>query len=169
MPAYYNFKATAHDVEYVDIQPAPCYSFGYGLSFTNFSMTGFSASVGSALNMSSVGTFSANDTIVFSVQVANTGSTAGSTVPQVYLLQRVSQITQPVKQLVAFSRVYLDPGQSSKVQMELEVNRYLKILDRHYQWMVEKGDYTFALMDSSSWFESTGVNVTLSCAHNVAI
>ena len=101
--------------------------------------------------------------IVFSVQIINTGSLDGSYVPQVYLLGRVSSITRPVRQLVAFTRVYLAAGETQSVRMELDVGRYLSILDRAYNWVVEKGDYTFALMDNGGSQASTATNLTLTC------
>jgi hypothetical protein len=95
--------------------------------------------------------------------VQNIGTVAGSYVPQVYLLQRVSAITQPLKQLVAFKRVYLDVGESQTVVMDLEVDRYLPILDRNYQWALEEGEYTFALLENSAHDADTGTNVTITC------
>lgn len=158
LPVFYNYKPTAHGVAYVDIDPYPFYPFGYGLSYTNFSTSSFSASA-----VRSKSSFSTGDTITFSVTVKNTGGREGSYVPQVYLLGRVSQIVQPVKQLVAFTRVYLEPGEQANVPMDLEVDRYLKILNRKYQWELEKGEYTFALLENGGTFADTGVNVTLTC------
>jgi hypothetical protein len=158
LPVFYNFKPTAHAAAYVDIDPYPLYPFGYGLSYTNFSVHDFAATAGR--NASS---FSTGETIIFSVTVRNTGVMEGSYVPQVYLLNRVSQIVQPLKQLVAFARIYLSPGQSEIVQMQLEVDRYLKILNRKYQWELERGDYTFALLENGGAFADTTMNVTLTC------
>jgi hypothetical protein len=164
MPVYYNYKATTHAAQYVDMESTPAYSFGYGLSYTNFSVSGFMASTSSAGNgTTGNSTFSANDTITFSLTIKNTGIYSGSYVPQVYLLQRVSQITQPVKQLVAFSRVYLHPGEETRLSMDVEVDRYLKILNRRYEWEVEKGFYTFALAEDGGPFADTSLNVTLRC------
>lgn len=95
--------------------------------------------------------------------MTNTGSVAGSYTPQVYLLTRVSTITQPLLQLMAFSRVYLEPGASATVTMDLDVDRYLPILDRRYEWLLEKGPYTFALMEHSGWDADKTVNVTMQC------
>ena len=164
LPVYYNYKPTAHGVAYVDIDPTPAYPFGYGLSYTNFSVHGFSAVIQSISNQTgSQSTFSAGDTITFSAIIKNAGAVSGSYVSQVYLLQRVSQIVQPVKQLVAFSRVYLEPGESSTVNVDLEVDRYLQILNRRYEWELEKGDYTFALLENGGVFADTSMNVTMRC------
>jgi hypothetical protein len=87
----------------------------------------------------------------------------GSYVPQVYVLGRVGSITRPAKQLVAFTRVYLAPGESTSVAMDLEVSRYLAILDKGYQWAVEPGEHTFALMENGGAGASTSGSVTLTC------
>lgn len=134
------------------------YSFGYGLSYTTFESKAFTA-----FSSSSTSTFGEADTITFTVTIKNTGSVAGSHVAQVYLLARVSQIAQPVIQLVAFQRVYLEPEETRTIRMDLEVDRYLPILDRRYRWLLEKGPYKFALMDHSGWDASKSVTVTMEC------
>ena len=95
--------------------------------------------------------------------MTNNGPLDGSYVPQVYVLGRVSSITRPTKQLVAFTRVYLAPGQSTTLEMDLEVSRYLTVLNKGYQWMVEPGEYTFALMEDGGAGASTTANLTLTC------
>lgn len=80
-----------------------------------------------------------------------------------YLLRRVSVTSKPLKQLVAFTRVYLEPGESKRVSMELEVDRYLQTLDRSYEWVLETGDYSFGLLEHGGFDANTGNNVTLTC------
>lgn len=47
--------------------------------------------------------------------------------------------------------------------MELEVSRYLSILDRDYKWTVEMGDYTFALLENGGSSVDTSMNLTMTC------
>ncbi|KAF9467108.1 family 3 glycoside hydrolase [Collybia nuda] len=156
LPVYYNYKPTAHLASYVDIEPFPKYSFGYGLSYSNFTRRNFRASTTTG------GTFfDASDIITFQVEVQNTAGPAGSDVVQVYLLSRVSSITQPEKQLMAFSRVYLQPGEQKTVSMELDVSRYLMTLNRNWKWEVERGEYTFALLEHSGFDADTSVRLAL--------
>ncbi|KAF2764296.1 glycoside hydrolase [Teratosphaeria nubilosa] len=160
MPVYYNYKGTEHAANWVDTDATPAYPFGYGLSYSNFSVSDFRAAAGSNTTAADrTMTFSVNSTIVFEVTVRNSGALAGSHVPQVYLLQRVSRISQPVLQLVAFARVHLAVGETQVVSMELEVDRYLKILNRRYEWEVEKGDYTFAIMENGGIFADMGMKI----------
>ncbi|KAJ6579657.1 glycoside hydrolase family 3 protein [Mycena vulgaris] len=158
LPVYYNYKFTAHAKNYTDSFSFPSYSFGYGKSYSTFSVSGFNAS-----STRGVHTFSAGETINFRVTVKNEGPMAGSYVPQVYLLVRVSTVTRPLQQLVAFDRVYLDVGESATVVMPLEVDRYLPIVNRRYDWELEHGDYVFALMDRSGIDADKSTNVTLTC------
>ncbi|KAJ6564983.1 glycoside hydrolase family 3 protein [Mycena vulgaris] len=157
LPVYYNYKESSHVNNFTDedIGSYPVYSFGYGLSYTTFSQENF--------NARGIKTFSKGDTIPFEVSVKNTGPVAGSYVAQVYLLRRVSTVTTAVKQLVASSRVYLAPGESQEVTMTLEVDRFLQVVNREYEWELQTGRYTFALLEHSGFLASTATNVTLTC------
>ncbi|KAF7350258.1 Glycoside hydrolase family 3 protein [Mycena venus] len=157
LPVYYNYKASSHVNNFTDedIGSYPAYSFGYGLSYTTFTHKNF--------NAGGQRTFSKGDTITFEVTIKNVGHVAGSYVAQVYLLRRVSTVTTPVKQLVAFSRVYLDSGESQVATMTLEVDRFLQIVNRENEWELQTGGYTFALLEHSGFLASTATNLTLTC------
>ncbi|KAJ6603033.1 hypothetical protein B0H10DRAFT_1957946 [Mycena sp. CBHHK59/15] len=102
-----NYKYPAHAKNYTDIFSLPSYSFG-----------GFNAS-----STSGVHTFSVGETINFRVTVKHEGPMAESYVPQVYLLVRVSTVTRPLQQLVAFDRVSFDVDESVTIVMPLEVDK----------------------------------------------
>lgn len=157
IPINYNYKNLGRKIKYLDIDSQPSYPFGYGISYTTFNISEFTATATSAPN----NTFAAGDTITFSTKIQNSGGMGGSYVAQVYLLGRISSIVQPVKQLVAFQRVYLDIGEEAVVSLELEVDRYLPIINRWDEWELEKGEYTFALLEHGGDAADTGLNVTL--------
>ncbi|KAF9259836.1 glycoside hydrolase family 3 protein [Marasmius fiardii PR-910] len=164
LPSFYNYHSTAHGPDYTDIPTFPKYSFGYGLSYTTFGVTDFNATSSGANGESGgANTFAAGETIHFHVQVSNEGTVAGSFVAQVYLLQRVSSIVRAERQLVAFKRVYLDAGESVEVTMDLEVDRFLPIVNRRYEWELEKGPYTFVLLDFGGRTADSSRRVTLTC------
>lgn len=48
---------------------------------------------------------------------------------------------------MGFTRVYLEPGEEREVSIELEVDRYLPVLDREWEWVLEKGEYVFVLAE----------------------
>ncbi|KAK0640026.1 Periplasmic beta-glucosidase [Lasiodiplodia hormozganensis] len=157
LPAYYNYKQTAHAVTYLDAEQYPAaYPFGWGLGYSIFSVSSFAVDGGD--------TFSDGGTLTFRAGVTNDGTLMGSYVAQVYLLRRVSSITQPERQLVAFARADgVAVGESRDVVLAVDVDRYLRILNRKYNWELERGDYTFALMAHGSPTASTEVNVTVVC------
>ncbi|KAI1091477.1 glycoside hydrolase family 3 protein [Rostrohypoxylon terebratum] len=158
LPVYYNYKPTTHLVKYLDAESSPAYWFGYGLSYTTFEVSGFEA----AINGNRAGKFGAGDTITFSANIRNNGTVDGSYVAQVYALSRVSSIVQPVKQLVAFQRVDVSAGKEVTVSMELDADRYLTIINRKNEWELEKGSYTFALLNHGGDID-TATNATLNC------
>ncbi|KAI1767029.1 glycoside hydrolase family 3 protein [Hypoxylon sp. FL1150] len=158
LPVYYNYKPTAHLVNYLDADSSPHYWFGYGLSYTTFEVSSFEASAAGT----DATNFTTGDTISFSITVKNTGSMSGSHVLQVYVLARVSSVVQPVKQLVAFQRVDIPAGEEAVTSMNLDVDRYLTILNRKNEWQLEKGLYTFALL-AHGGDTDTAMNVTLNC------
>jgi hypothetical protein len=149
LPVAYNYKQTARHGGYLDADWKPSYSFGHGLSYTNFTVSGFAALSSFPSDYSSNERLVAGDTIIFRLEIGNSGMREGSYVAQVYLLGRVSSTTQPMKQLVAFQRVYLNAGEKRTVSLELEVDRYLPILDRSMEWALEEGEYVFVLLDGA--------------------
>ncbi|KAI1752867.1 glycoside hydrolase family 3 protein [Xylaria castorea] len=161
LPVYYNYKETARRVKYLDIDSTAAYSFGFGLSYTRFEVLGFEARP-SRLSSKHDSEFKSGDTIRFVAHVKNTGSVEGSYVAQVYSLSRVSSIVQPVRQLIAFKREYINPGKEAVIEMELDIDRYLTILNRQYEWELEKGAYTFALLEHGGSTDSS-LNVTMRC------
>jgi hypothetical protein len=57
----------------------------------------------------------------------------------------------------------MDVGESKDVSMTLDVDEVLPIVNRKYEWELETGDYTFALLENGGPSASTAVNVTMTC------
>jgi beta-glucosidase len=124
----------------------PQFPFGFGLSYTTFTMKNLQENTDSAgWN--------------FSVSVTNTGKRAGSEVVQLYVRPVDSKEDRPFQELKAFARVDLQPGETREVQ--LNAGRHpLAIFDETTnKWIEPKGKYEFAVGDSSrnilAKFEST--------------
>ncbi|WCG84320.1 beta-glucosidase BglX [Pectobacterium sp. A5351] len=141
IPIYYNHlpsgrpytpenpgKYTSH---YYDEANGPLYPFGYGLSYTTFSV--------SDVRLSSQ-TMKRNGTIDASVTVKNTGSRAGETVVQLYVHDVVASISRPVKELRGFEKVMLQPGESRTVTFTLDQDA-LKFYNARMQQVVEPGKF----------------------------
>jgi beta-glucosidase len=89
----------------------PLFPFGHGLSYTEFAL-------GEAVPSST--TVDTHGSVTVAVQVTNTGTRAGSTVVQAYVAPRQSRLARPLKELKAFSKVRLDPGESTVVELVLD-------------------------------------------------
>ncbi|MDR0283483.1 MAG: glycoside hydrolase family 3 C-terminal domain-containing protein [Propionibacteriaceae bacterium] len=97
-----------------NVNPGPLYPFGYGLSYTSFELGDFAVDRDDLPVDGEVGV---------SVTVRNTGARAGAEVVQLYLGDEVAQVTRPVKQLLGFAKVRLDPGQSARVRFRVHADR----------------------------------------------
>jgi beta-glucosidase len=120
VPIYYNHEPTGrpcdptqkYNSRYRDIKScSPLYGFGYGLSYTTFT-------VGN-LRLSS-GTVPRNGTVTATVDVQNTGSRTGDEVVQLYIHDPVASLSQPVRRLRGFQRVTLAPGKRTTVTFHLD-------------------------------------------------
>ncbi len=100
---------------YLDLDFTPAYQFGYGLSYTSFEY--------SPINLSA-DSLSMNDTLVVRTTIKNTGKFAGTEIVQLYIRDFVGSITRPVKELKAFTRIDLEPGQSKEVVFKLTRNDF---------------------------------------------
>jgi beta-glucosidase len=102
LPSFYNAKPSARR-GYLFDTVAPLFPFGYGLSYTSFE-------VGAPrLSSDRIGV---DGSVTVTVPVRNTGVRAGDETVQVYVHQQVSSVTRPIKELKAFKRVTLAPGES---------------------------------------------------------
>jgi len=124
---------------YLDAPNAPLYPFGYGLSYTTFSL--------SSPHLSST-SVSANGPLTVSTNITNTGSVAGDDVVQLYLHESYTSILQPVEKLEGFQRVTLAPGQSKTVTFTLG-RQNLGFYNDQGQFVVEPGPFGLWVSDSS--------------------
>ncbi len=133
IPVYYNHKPSRNRA-YLFSGLKPLFPFGWGLSYTTFKFENL------RLEPASIGT--AGSTTA-SVDVTNTGSREGDEVVQLYIHQRVASVTRPVKELRAFERLRLKPGEKRTVQFKIGP-RDLELLDQYMRPVVEPG--TFEIM-----------------------
>jgi len=139
IPVYYDRRPTSFR-PYVDLAREPLWVFGHGLSYTTFSLTN--------LRLSSP-TMTARESATVSVDVTNTGARAGDEVVQLYVHDLVSSVTRPVKELAAFERVTLRPGEKKTVTMQVTADA-LSLLDRTMKRVVEPGEFELLVGTSSA-------------------
>lgn len=112
-----------------NLDTTPPVAFGHGLTYTSFERT----------NLSVAPEHSTEGVITASVEVRNTGRRAGTDVVQLYAHDPVASVTRPVAQLVAFTRVDLEPGQCARVTFEVPTTR-VSFSDRDLVRVVEPGE-----------------------------
>ena len=100
-----------HGRTYMYFKGKPLYPFGHGLSYTSFGFAGL---------RTDRPTLARNGVATVSVDVTNTGSTAGDAVPQLYIAHPRSKVARPAQQLVGFQRVHLAPGQTRTVKLSFK-------------------------------------------------
>lgn len=130
IPVYYNKRIPAgHD--YVEMPAAPLYSFGFGLSYTEFEYSGLTL-----------------DWPVVSFTVTNTGGRDGEEVAQLYVTDLQASTVRPPKQLRAFRRFFLKQGESTTVSFTLS-DEDLAMYDNDMRKVVEPGEFLIAVGGSS--------------------
>ena len=131
LPVYYNKPApAAHD--YVEMSAKPLYPFGYGLSYTTFEYS----------DLRIEGT-------VVKFTVTNTGNRKGDEVVQLYLHQDLPSVVQPERQLKAFKRITLEPGETRHMTFVLGPETF-SIVDANMKRTVEPGSYHVLIGSSST-------------------
>ncbi|MBQ0057670.1 MAG: glycoside hydrolase family 3 C-terminal domain-containing protein [Bacteroidales bacterium] len=115
---------------YIDQQNLkPLFPFGFGLSYTTFDIEDASFTV------------DGNGMPVVTASVKNTGNVAGAQVVQLYVRDVKSSVVRPVKELKGFSKVFLNPGESRKVEISL-TERDLSYYDEASRsWVAEAGHF----------------------------
>ena len=150
VPVYYNHLNTGRPMDhdnpgkytsrYFDEANGPLYPFGYGLSYTEFSL--------SPLRLSSE-RLARGDTLEARVTLSNSGKRAGATVVQLYLQDPVASLSRPVKELRGFRKVMLEPGESREIVFRLG-EADLKFYDSQLRHTAEPGEFkVFVGLDSA--------------------
>ena len=134
VPIYYSHNLTqapqTQDKRYWNEESTPLYPFGFGLSYSTFAFSNLKVSQPEV---------SAGQNVALSVEVENTGATAGDEVAQVYIHQQAGSASRPVRELKGFQRITLAPHEKKTVQFSLhsEDLQYWSTAER--KWIVEPG------------------------------
>ena len=127
--------------QYFDEGNSPLYPFGYGLSYTDFSLSDVRLSAK---------TLKPGATLTASVTVTNTGKRAGETVVQLYIQDVTASMSRAVKELKNFEKVMLNPGEQKVVQFTLSEND-LKFYNAQLQHVAEPGEFNVQIgLDSQN-------------------
>ncbi|MDA8439269.1 MAG: glycoside hydrolase family 3 C-terminal domain-containing protein [Propionibacterium sp.] len=131
-----------------NLDPRPLYPFGHGLSYGSFELSDL------ALNSATV---PVDGSVTVSVTVRNPGARAGSEVVQLYAHDEVAQVVRPLKELIGYRKVSLEPGAAARVSFEVDADRF-SFTGIDYQRIVEPGQVTLMAGRSS---EDLGLSTTV--------
>ena len=135
---FYNHKHSMYFRDYAMQTNKPLYSFGFGLSYTKFDISA------PKLNSSKF----KKGILSVSVNVKNVGEIAGDEIVQLYISDKYSSITRPVKELKAYQRVSLKAGESKEIVFELNKSAFA-YYDSEMNYVVEAGDFDILVGNSS--------------------
>ena len=146
VPAFYNYKPSARR-GYLFDDVSPLYAFGYGLSYTTFTINNL------RLTRKRIGRSGTTRALV---DVTNTGKRAGTEVVQMYIRDLFSSVTRPLKELKGFQKVSLQPGETKTIALDIAPES-LAFYDIDMQYVVEPGDFEIVGLD----YDTVAVTVLL--------
>lgn len=117
----------------------PLFPFGYGLSYTDFAYSDLTCDNDS---------YTQDDNVTISLKVKNTGKVKGAEVVQLYVSDVECSLLRPVKELKAFDKVELEPGEEKVVTFDLNKDAFAYYDPKKHDWVVEPG--VFKILAGSS-------------------
>lgn len=139
IPAYYNHKPSDRRGFLFD-DASPLFPFGFGLSYTRFELSR------PRLEKAEI---SPDESTRVMVDVKNIGEVEGSEVVQLYIRDKISSVTRPVKELKGFKKIWLQPGESRTVALEINPES-LSFYDIDMRFTVEPGTFDIMVGTSSA-------------------
>ena len=147
-PAYLSFDGNVYEIPYAEdiyvgyryyekkgIQPA--YPFGYGLSYTSFEYDHLAVS-------------EENDHTIVTVDVTNTGAVAAKHVVELFIEPKMkTRLPRPVRELKAFKKIFLQPGEKKQVCFSLERRDFAYYDPKVKDWVIENGTYAIEICHDS--------------------
>ena len=143
LPVYYNQIRGQHGNRYADLTQNPAFAFGEGLSYTTFEYGDPTIT-----NVPESGIFTETDTVHAEITLTNTGDRKGTEVVQLYIGDIVTSYSWTDRELKAFQRVKLEPGESKTVAFDIPVSD-CTIVDSEANRIVEPGEFEVLIGHSS--------------------
>ncbi|MDE6760466.1 MAG: glycoside hydrolase family 3 C-terminal domain-containing protein [Lachnospiraceae bacterium] len=148
-PTFLNFPGEGYEVNYGEgiyvgyryydkKKVLPAYPFGFGLSYTTFELKDFQ-----------IEEECFTDNLHFSIGLKNKGALAGSEVIQIYISDVCSTLPKPVKELKAFEKIFLEPGEEKKIGFKLTKEQFASYDSDFHCWIAEEGYYDIIAAVSS--------------------
>ena len=131
----------------------PLFAFGHGLSYTTFKLGKLSADKQQ---------MTADEKVTFTIPVTNTGSVAGAETIQLYISDKKSSVDRPVKELKAFQKVFLQPGETQQVSLTIDKAALSFYDETRGEWVAEPGAFEALVGTASN-------NLPARCSFNLKI
>ncbi len=158
-PAYLNFPGENGKVYYGEglfvgyryydkKKIAPLFPFGFGLSYTTFDYGPLS------LSTQQIGP---DDTLQVLVEITNTGQRTGKEVVQLYVRDQQAHLQRPEKELKAFAKVQLEPGERKTVTLSVAREALAYYDDLAQEWVAQAGEFEVLVGASSQDIRATAV------------
>ncbi|KPK85928.1 MAG: glucan 1,4-alpha-glucosidase [Bacteroides sp. SM23_62_1] len=119
----------------------PLYPFGYGLSFSEFQYEKIEVSKQEVYE---------NDSITIRMTITNTGKYDGDEVIQLYVRDVESSVTQPIKSLKGFRRIFIRAGETKTIEIPLAINDLGYYDENKRNFVLEPGEFEIQIGSSSS-------------------
>jgi beta-glucosidase len=147
----YNHKPTNYIHKYAFEKTKPLYPFGYGLSYTTFSISDPKLSKSK---------WNGKGSLQVETVVTNTGNMAGAETIQLYIRDKFSSVTRPVLELKAYNKITLQPGESKIVSFSLTAESFAYYnIDMEY--LAENGDFIIYTGSSSAFKNLKKASISL--------
>jgi beta-glucosidase len=158
-PAFINFPGEDGQVIYGErmfvgyryfdkLNIEPLFPFGHGLSYTEFSYSDLKLSATDITD---------KDQLEVSLTLTNTGKRTGKEVVQLYVVDTESTLQRPVKELKAFDKIELAPGESKQVSFVLSLRDFSYYSKQYDRWLAESGQFEILIGSSSRDMRLNGI------------
>ncbi len=129
-----------YNSSYNDLSIFPKFSFGYGLSYTNYTYSNLQLSKKK---------IKANQTIEVSATITNTGKMAGDEIVQLYLQDKVGSIARPILELKDFKKIHLNVGEAKTIKFMIDKEKR-SFYNQQLQWVAEPGEFELMIGAASN-------------------
>lgn len=143
LPPFDNYKMDGRTYRF--FKGEALYPFGHGLSYTRFKYSGLTVSTPRV---------TAEEKVVVSAEVENSGSRAGDEVVQLYVTDMEASVRVPIRSLAGVERVHLKPGERRVVKFTIEP-RQLAVITDDGRTVVEPGDFKITIGGKQPGFTGT--------------
>ena len=136
----YNHKPTNYIHKYAFEKTKPLYRFGFGLSYTTFSISKPTLSTSK---------WDGTGKVIVEVDVKNTGERDGMETVQLYIRDLFSSVTRPVLELKGYKKVNVAPGETKRVTFSLALDDFA-FYDREMKYKAEEGEFNILVGNAAN-------------------